>query len=166
MENESWAPPRYLLPDIPSEGSVDNQVSTSYSNIPLVDREISWLQFNQRVIEQAKREDLPVSRYHFLCIAESNLNEFISVRFSDIVEESKRNLSSEMTEYLHLILYMIQIQKKQIDDLMSDRLQLELYTPGEDKSIFEKKIKSSICPILVGPNKDIPRRVLVTRSKK
>lgn len=53
-------------------------------------RDVSWLKFNELVLEQAKNVQLPLfERMKFLSIFSSNLDEFFHVRYPEVVAISK-----------------------------------------------------------------------------
>ncbi len=57
---------------------------------PYLNREISLLQFNRRVLAQALDETVPLlERLRFLCIASSNLDEFFEIRVAGIKQMMK-----------------------------------------------------------------------------
>lgn len=50
-----------------------------------VDRDVSWMHFNHRILEEAQREDIPVlERMSFLGIYSNNLDEFFRVRMANL----------------------------------------------------------------------------------
>jgi polyphosphate kinase len=56
-------------------------MSESSTTPKFLNRELSWLEFNQRVLDEAMDESLPLlERLKFLAITSSNLDEFVMVR--------------------------------------------------------------------------------------
>jgi polyphosphate kinase len=61
----------------------------------LTDREISWLAFNQRVLELSEDKSLPLlERVRFLTIFSSNLDEFYMVRVASVLRKIENNIST------------------------------------------------------------------------
>jgi len=66
-------------------GNIDSSETFPYFN-----RELSWLSFNQRVLDQAKSENYPLlERMKFLAFFSSNLDEFFEIRVSGLMQQVK-----------------------------------------------------------------------------
>ena len=79
---------------------------TKFGPAHFINRELSWLEFNQRVLDEALDPATPLlERVKFLCITSSNLDEFFEVRVaglkqqieSDVVERSHDGLTASET---------------------------------------------------------------------
>jgi len=68
------------------------QFEKNETPFPCLSRDLSWVDFNERVLEEGLRRDLPLlERFRFLSIVSSNFDEFFMVRVSTI----KRMLNTE-----------------------------------------------------------------------
>lgn len=70
-----------------------SQEANNSSKFPYFNRELSWLAFNQRVLEQAKSTDYPLlERMKFLAFFSSNLDEFFEIRVAGLMQQVKSGI--------------------------------------------------------------------------
>ncbi len=68
---------------------------TAVEPAPFLNRELSWLEFNQRVLQEARDPSNPVlERLKFFCIVGSNLDEFFQVRVAGLKQQIESGANS------------------------------------------------------------------------
>ena len=91
-----------------------------------INRDLSWLQFNERVLQEASDESVPlIERWRFLGIFSNNLDEFYRVRYAAIKRMSllaNKKTEAELAGYkpadlLHEITDKVMMQQKQAQDI-------------------------------------------------
>lgn len=129
-------------------------------------RELSWLQFNARVLAEAEDENVPLlERFKFLAIFTSNLDEFFMIRVGSLCDmaavdkghtDSKSGLTAK--EQLHLIYKAVDPLYARRDAAFSDadsklsaiglrRLTMDSLALDEQKYI-KRYFKDIIAPVL------------------
>ena len=115
-------------------------MATKTKKIPYVERDISWLYFNRRVLQEACRQDVPLlERLSFLGIYSNNLDEFFRVRVASqtrIAEWDGKQGAKEAAKAKSIV--------RQISKLNS-RYQKE-YEEGVHQ-VYEDLRKENICII-------------------
>ena len=76
--------------------SMDKESSAAFADPSLyINRELSWLEFNERVLEEVQDSRNPLlERVKFLCIVASNLDEFFEVRVAGLKQQHLSNISA------------------------------------------------------------------------
>jgi polyphosphate kinase len=102
-----------------------------------VNRELSWLAFNERVLDQARDPRWPLlERSKFLAIQVANLDEFFMIRVSGLHEQLDASVTTkqadglEVRELLAQIRTLAQRQTKDADRLYGEVLLPELTAAG------------------------------------
>lgn len=141
-------------------------------------RELSWLRFDNRVLDEAFDETVPLfERLKFVSIFESNLDEFLMVRvggLSDLAElkkqpvDNKSNMTASeqvdavMTEMPGLLTRWESIFKSiegKLDTLGVHRARIDSLTPEERTFVtryFQAYVSPVISPLVIDPRHPFP----------
>ncbi|MDZ7877715.1 MAG: polyphosphate kinase 1 [Saprospiraceae bacterium] len=101
--------------------------------MPYTQRDISWLSFNYRVLQEAKDPSVPLlERLKFLAIYSSNLDEFFRVRVAQhrnlirISKKTKKELSYSPKQLLKEILRIVNEQQLEFSKIFEEDITNEL----------------------------------------
>ena len=143
-----------------------------------MNRELSWLKFNERVLEEAENQAVPLcERMNFVSIYQSNLDEFFRVRVGSLqdqmlvnkkIKDNKTNMTSE--EQIKAILKVVKKLNKRkdaayknlMDKVAEYGITLIDFTTAkpEEKKFLEQYFNHEIVPLssptIVGKRQPFP----------
>lgn len=164
--------------------------------VPLINREISWLYFNDRVLQEAADPTVPlIERVRFLAIFSSNLDEFYRVRvatlsrLANLNEKSKEILGYNPKRILNQIKNIVVRQERKFNNLYENIIvkqlaeekifllndkQLNVTRGAFVKSYFREKLLATLVPIMLDDTLPLPELrdraiyffVKLTKNKK
>lgn len=149
-----------------------------YDSACYLNRELSWLKFNGRVLEEAADETIPFcERLSFLSIFQSNLDEFFMVRVGSLhdmmfLKKEVRDNKTNLTARQQLDAILLEVRKMTAE---KDRIYEDLMGKLEEKGVrlmkfssldeeensyleryFEQEIKPLLSTIIVGKKQPFP----------
>jgi polyphosphate kinase len=155
----------------PSPGSAPNPL--------FINRELSWLEFNQRVLDEAADGSVPLlERLKFLSIVSSNLDEFFMIRVAGLKQQLAGELDEpaadglSVNEQLAAISLrthrMVADQYALFRDAVRPRLESaglvivppERWSPEEDRALheqFSREVFPVLTPLAIDPGHPFPR---------
>lgn len=155
------------------ESSNDSAVAgETFDGSTLFNREVSWLEFDRRVLEEAMDENLPVlERLKFLSIFSTNLDEFFMIRVSGLKEQIDEHVAEPSLDGLSAAEQLKEIGKrlrpmlkKQVaylhenvmPDLANAGITLEPYKSlnAKDQKKLDKYFRDNLFPILTPQSVD------------
>ncbi len=112
-----------ILPQTEAEAAVDTRPAAIVAAGParFLNRELSWLAFNSRVVEEADNPRHPLlERVRFLSISASNLDEFHSVRVAGLIGQAKAGVTRHSADGRTPAQQLVEIRYR-TDKLLADQ---------------------------------------------
>ena len=158
-----------------SEGE---EAAASATEGSLLNRELSMLAFNRRVLAQAEDTSIPLlERLKYLCIVSSNLDEFFEVRIASLIARVRENHGithpvslprlAEVTDSCKALVgqqYAV-LNEQILPALAAEGVQLLRHVDRNEaqrhwvRDFFEKEVRPLLTPIVLDPAHPFPQIV-------
>lgn len=131
-----------------------------------IQRELSWIDFNRRVLTCALRPETPLDeRFKFLAITSSNLDEFISVRYASVLDEADKETQKNVLNAIHRFIdkqyeaYGILKEEARSYGVLLGKRKLPKSTEAKLEKMFDEDIFPVLTPISIGSTNDVPNLI-------
>ncbi|MEP7149665.1 MAG: polyphosphate kinase 1 [Acidobacteriota bacterium] len=150
----------------------DTATGDAFDGATLFNREVSWLEFDRRVLDEAMDDDLPVlERLKFLSIFSTNLDEFFMIRVSGLREQIEEHVEERSLDGLSAGEQLKEIGKrlgpllkrqvsylheKVFSELAKAGITIESYKSldAKDRKKLDKYFRDNLFPILTPQSVD------------
>ena len=160
-------------PEPATDGSVDIEEPSLYFN-----RELSWLDFNERVLELAEDTSIPLlERVRFCAIYEDNLDEFYMVRIAGMHDQVEANMDARgadglsAREVIERVHERAVVLRKRLRDCFEEDLEPALAEHGirlldvadanasehaQLDKLFKDQVFPALTPLVIGRGRPFP----------
>lgn len=147
------------------------------NKLPIINRELSWLSFNERVLQEAESPDVPLlERLKFLGIYSNNLDEFFRVRIATIKrmmlidKRAKEEIGYSPGKLMDDIEAKLKVLQKRYtkayETLLKDLAKENIFILDESKldkeqgefvkNYFQKQVRLEVFPIMLDKAREFP----------
>lgn len=128
-------------------------VNEEKANGPFLYRDISWIDFNRRVLFCSKKKAVPMNeRMKFLAITESNLDEFIGVRFGLAFNNQQERPYKKMLKGIINFMEEQNVTFKDLKKLLKKKYDVVFVKPKnlnkKELNLLNKTFNNDIFPLL------------------
>jgi polyphosphate kinase len=148
-----------------------NTENNKPATVPLINRELSWLAFNYRVLQEAKDRTVPLlERIKFMAIFSSNLDEYFKVRVATLKrliklkKKTREKLSEDPTDTFEQVMQEVRRQQEAFGQVFREGILADLrqhninllteneLSPEQQKFVrayFAEHLQPHILPLLL-----------------